>query len=132
MTTYSERTAFPLQSISIDHLRRRVRWLGDGQCQDRAILDFLHLFELSIIPGQVTTAQLEALWSTRQWTVCRRMNAIRQLGVCKVIASRSGYLVEMLEQPVGPQVRMQTWMKQLPAPQRWDRVRELLRAAGVR
>jgi len=76
MTIISKRADFPLASISIDRLRWRT---NNDPRHDRAILDFLQLFELGLCPGEVSTERLQALWRTEQYGVSRRMAAIRAL-----------------------------------------------------
>jgi len=122
MTIISKRADFPLASISIDRLRWRT---NNDPRHDRAILDFLQLFELGLCPGEVSTERLQALWRTEQYGVSRRMAGIRALGVVRVLSGARGrpcYELEMLPQPL-PAGEQQQQRRRQPAAERWERLR---------
>ena len=124
MTITSDRAAFPLASISIDRLRWRM---NNDPRHDRAILDFLQLFELQLCPGKVSTERLCALWRTEQHGVSRRMAGIRALGVVRVLSGARGrpsYQLEILPQPLAAN-EQQVQRRRQPAAERWERLRML-------
>jgi hypothetical protein len=135
MTIISEQTTFPLSSISVSHLRSRT---GNDRRHDRAILDFLQLFELELCPGEVSTERLQALWRTEQHGVSRRMAGIRALGVVRVLSGARGrpcYKLEMLPHPLpwrpwysrqgGLPDEYQQQRRRQPAAERWERLRQM-------
>ena len=124
MTIISEQAAFPLSSISVSHLRSRT---GNDRRHDRAILDFLQLFELGLCPGYVSTETLAELWGEEQCQVSRRMCAIRTLGVVRVLSGkrgRPGYDLEILAKPA-PVGMLPIHRRRGQAVERWERLRQL-------
>ena len=122
MMTSLPEVAFPLASVSIDRLRWRMN--NDPQ-HDRAILDFLQLFELQLCPGEVSTERLRVLWGAEQYEVSRRMAGIRALGVVRVLSVVRGcpsYVLEMLAEPM-PAGEQQIQRCRRPSAERWERLR---------
>lgn len=114
--------AFPLASVSIDRLRWRM---NNDPRHDRAILDFLQLFELQLCPGKVATERLCALWGAEKYEVSRRMAGIRALGVVQVLSGTRGrpcYVLEMLAEPMAAG-EQQLQRRRRPASERWERLR---------
>ena len=101
--------------LNIHHLR-------DGSIgADRAILDLLELEQLGVVPGVVPVALLKALWKLSQPQVCRRVNAIGELGIYEVRPGHGRYSF-IQPRPTKPAPEPQ----QLSARDRWEAARRQL------
>lgn len=69
-------------------MKIKVAALRQRGANDHAIVDLLQLVELGMVPGRVSVDRLRELWGCSQSQVSRRMNAIADLGLCRV---RSGW-----------------------------------------
>lgn len=96
--------------------------LRDGTVNtDRAILDLLELEQLGVVPGVVPVALLKVLWKLSQPQVCRRINAIGELGIYRVRAGHGRYL---LIQPKPYKPRPEPTSRE-----RWEAVKQQLQEA---
>lgn len=82
-----------------------IHGLRSAGGKDAAILDLLHLLELHEPPVRLRVAYLQDLWQCSQPQVSRRMNAIGDLGCCRVISQWGHYRLSM-EQPLPKEQRM--------------------------
>lgn len=99
-----------------------IHALRDGNVNtDRAILDLLELEQLGVAPGVVPVALLKALWNISQPQVCRRMNAIGELGIYRL---RAGYGRYTLIQP-RPEPKAKPQLQLSPG-ERWEAARRQL------
>lgn len=95
-----------------------IHAIRDGNVNtDRALLDLLELEQLGVVPGVVPVALLKVLWKLSQPQVCRRVNAIGELGIYEV---RPGHGRYTFIQPRPKVVQL------LSAADRWEAVRRQL------
>lgn len=94
----------------------------DGRpSRDRAILDLIHLQQLGLAPGKVPTQLLRELWRVTQPNVCRRMQAIKDLGLYRQETYWGGYrLIELAEHKRARQ------LDQFERKEKWNSVRKRL------
>lgn len=96
-----------------------IHTIRDGSVNtDRAILDLLELEQLGVVPGVVPVALLKALWKLSQPQVCRRINAIAELGIYQI---RPGHGRYTLIQPRPHKPRPEPTSRE-----RWEAVRQQL------
>ena len=96
-----------------------IHVLRDGSVNtDRAILDLLELEQLGIAPGVAPVPLLKALWKLTQPQVCRRINAIGELGIFRVRAGHGRYTL-IQPRPYKPK-------PQPTSQERWEAVRQQL------
>lgn len=99
-----------------------IHALRDGSVNaDRAILDLLELEQLGVVPGMVPVALLKALWKLSQPQVCRRINAIGELGIYQVRAGHGRYTL-IQPRPTKPELKP----LQLSPRERWEAARRQL------
>lgn len=102
-----------------------IHALRDGSVnRDRALLDLLELEQLGVVPGVVPVALLKALWKLSQSQVCRRVNAIAELGIYQVRPGHGRYTL-IQPRPIRPEPKP----PQLSAKERWEAARRQLQEA---
>lgn len=77
-------------NVSIFELRK-------DSSNDKAILDVLHLREYNMIPGWVSTKDLQTLWGVSQSQVSRRISGIKRLGNIKAVAEYGRYYIASID-----------------------------------
>ncbi len=100
-----------------------IHTLRDGSIGvNRAILDLLELEQLGVAPGVVPVALLKALWKLSQQQVCRRINAIAELGIYQVRPGHGRYTL-IQPRPIRPAPKP----PQLSPSERWEAARRQLK-----
>lgn len=95
--------------------------LRNGRANDHAIVDLLQLIALDMVPGSPNVRELRELWCCSQSQVSRRMNAIGDLGVCRVTSGWGFYRVT--DEPPLPKPARQARPDPEGAARRWENLR---------